>query len=147
MNIWRTDTSDAHGKLGSVAPIKQVFFSSFHGLMASWLHQHIISLNFELWCTPTKHQTSCTGLLWDKDNWSWHRAKKKKLLIFYLLILRFLFCLCFSSFFLFLFFFLHTLICFLSPPCNFWMIFKHFPTKNSAFSAACHIPNDRNRKL
>ena len=42
---------------------------------------------------------------------------------------------------------LHTFICFLSPPCNFWLIFKHFPTKNFAFSAACHIQNYRNRKL
>ena len=53
-----------------------------------------------------------------------------------------------------IFVFLHTLICFLSPPCNFWLIFKHFPTKNSAFSAACHIQigtglhkTYRNRKL
>ena len=46
-----------------------------------------------------------------------------------------------------IFVFLHTLIC-LSPPCNFLLIFKHFSTKkNSAFSAACHIQNCRNRKL
>ena len=45
-------------------------------------------------------------------------------------------------------FFLHTLMCFLSPPCNFWLIFKHFPTKRkSAFAVACHIQNYRNRKL
>ena len=31
------------------------------------------------------------------------------------------------------FFFLHALICFLSPPCNFWMISKHFPMKNLHF--------------
>ena len=43
--------------------------------------------------------------------------------------------------------FLHTLICFTSPPCKFWLIFKHFPAKNCTFSAACHIKNDRNRKL
>ena len=33
------------------------------------------------------------------------------------------------------------LVCFLSAPCNFWLIFKHFHTKKSAFSAACHIQN------
>ena len=31
--------------------------------------------------------------------------------------------------------FLHTLVCFLSPPCN----FQRFSHKNSIFSAACHI--------
>ena len=30
-------------------------------------------------------------------------------------------------------FFLHTLFCFLSPLCNFWLIIKHFPTKNMHF--------------
>ena len=40
-----------------------------------------------------------------------------------------------------------SLICFLSPTCNFWLIFKHFSTKNSALSAACHIQKYRNRKL
>ena len=47
-------------------------------------------------------------------------------------------------------FLLHTLICFLSHPCNFWLIFKHFPKKKkkkSAFSAACYIENYRNREL
>ena len=29
----------------------------------------------------------------------------------------------------FFFFFVHTLICFLSPPSNFWLNFKHFSTK------------------
>ena len=43
--------------------------------------------------------------------------------------------------------FLHTLIWFLSPPCNFWLIFKHFPTKNSPYSAAYHIQNYKNKKL
>ena len=28
-----------------------------------------------------------------------------------------------------------------------WLIFEHFPTKNSAFLAACQIQNYRNRKL
>ena len=32
-------------------------------------------------------------------------------------------------------------------PCNFWLIFKQFPTKNSAFFAACHIQNYRNGKI
>ena len=43
-------------------------------------------------------------------------------------------------------FFLHTLLCFLSPLCNFyvisdWLHYKQFPTKNSASSAACQILN------
>ena len=34
------------------------------------------------------------------------------------------------------------------PPCNFWLIFKHFPTKISTFCAAAyHIQNHRNRKF
>ena len=44
-------------------------------------------------------------------------------------------------------FFLYTLICFLSPPCNFWLILKQFPRKTCAFSATCQIQNYRNRKL
>ena len=55
-------------------------------------------------------------------------------------------------------FFLHTLKCFFffvlffvffSPPCSFWLIFKHYTTKLSAFCAACHIQKlyVRNRKL
>ena len=45
------------------------------------------------------------------------------------------------------FFFSHIIKCFLSHPCNFWLTFKHFLAKNSAFSAACHIQNYWNRKL
>ena len=43
--------------------------------------------------------------------------------------------------------FLRTVTCLLSPSCNLWLIFKHFPTEISAFSASCHIQNYRNRKL
>ena len=46
-----------------------------------------------------------------------------------------------------IFSFLHTLICFPSPPCNFWLIFQNFVRKKAAFSAACQIQNCRNRKL
>ena len=42
---------------------------------------------------------------------------------------------------------LHTLICFLSPLCNFWLIFKNFLRKNPAFSAACYIQNLKGRFL
>ena len=32
-----------------------------------------------MWCMHSKKQgTSCTGLFWDMDNWSWHRVFKKK---------------------------------------------------------------------
>ena len=40
-----------------------------------------------------------------------------------------------------------TLICLLSRPYHFRLIFKHLPTKNSAFLAACQIQNFRNSKL
>ena len=47
----------------------------------------------------------------------------------------------------FLFWFLHTLICFMSLPCNFWLIFKHFLIlKKNAFSAAGLIQNCGHRK-
>ena len=41
---------------------------------------------------------------------------------------------------------LHTFICSLSLSCNFWLTFRNFPRKNSAFSAAWQIQNYRNRK-
>ena len=71
-----------------------------------------------MWCTPTKQGTSCTGLF-KMGNWSWHRGEK------WLISCQF-----------WDFVSLCILICFLSPPCNFW---HKFPTKNSTFSAACHI--------
>ena len=51
-----------------------------------------------------------------------------------------------------IFFFLHTLICFLSPPCDFWPIFKYFPTKILHFlqpgiSKTIGIGNFRGRYL
>ena len=38
-------------------------------------------------------------------------------------------------------FFTYLNVCFLPFSSNFWLIFKHFPTKHSALSAACHTQN------
>ena len=79
-----------------------------------------------LWCTSTKQGSSCTSLFWDMGNRSWHRMKNNSSIDFEIF-----------------FFLLCTLICLLSPPCNFLLIFKHFPIKNCALSAACQIKNYR----
>ena len=52
--------------------------------------------------------TSRTGLLWDKDNWSWHKSENY---LTHLPILRFLV-------------FQHTLVCFPTPPHNFWPLLE-----------------------
>ena len=82
-----------------------------------------------MWCTLTKQGTSHTGLFWDMNCWSWQRGEKIN-----------------SSVNLEIFVFMY-LKCFLSPPCNFWLIFQTFFHKNSVFSAVCQIQNYWNRKL
>ena len=64
-----------------------------------------------LWCTPTKQGTSPTCLFWYMDTLSWHKVKNNSSVDFEIFVS------------------LHTLICFLSPQGNFWLIFKHFSTK------------------
>ena len=75
-----------------------------------------------MWCThPTKQGTSCTDLFWDMGTWKINNSPID------------FWDFCFFTF----------LICFLSPPCNLWVIIKHFPQKKkkkkSVFSAASHI--------
>ena len=65
-----------------------------------------------IWRSPVKQETRRTGLFWDMGNWIWHRGEKW-------LIYRFWDC----------FVFVRTFICLLPLSCNFWLIFKHFPTK------------------
>ena len=65
------------------------------------------------WCTPTKQRTSCTGLFWDMDNSSWLGVKKNSSVD--------------SEIFFFTYF--NMLICFLSPPCNFWLTSNIFPLR------------------
>ena len=64
---------------------------------------------------PIKHETNCTGLFWDKGDWSWHRGEKWSIWQFQ-----------FVDFGL-------TIICVVSRPCKFWLIFKCFLTKNLTF--------------
>ena len=95
----------------------------------NWLCSKMYKVGGNMWCISTRQGTNCTGLFWDMENWSWHRVKNNSSVDFDIFVR------------------IHTLICFLSPPCNFGLIFKHFTQKNSAFSAAYHIQNYRNRKL
>ena len=69
-----------------------------------------------MWCTQ-KRETICTCLFWDIDNWSCHMIEVRNI--------------SFVDFEVFVF--SHTLIHFLSPSCNFWLIFKHFLTKSVHF--------------
>ena len=68
-----------------------------------------------IWCTLTKQRTSCTDLFWDLAIEVGIGVKNELICWFWV--------------FFFVFLFLHNLICLLSPPCNFCLIFKHFPIK------------------
>ena len=65
-----------------------------------------------MWCTPTKQGTSRTG----------QAILRYGQIVFGIGVEN-------DSSVDFEIFFLCTLICLLSPPCNFWLIFKHFSTK------------------
>ena len=79
----------------------------------------------QLWCSSTKQGISRTGLFWDMDNWSWHRGEKLSICWFWDF--------CFFTY----------LDVFLSPPCNFWMIFKHFPRKKKKICIFCSLSNPK----
>ena len=63
-------------------------------------------------CTLAEQGTRHTGLFWDMDNWSWLRGEDYNSSVNFKVSVN-----------------IPGLIYFLSPPCNFWLIFKHFPTK------------------